>query len=993
MRSDWEEDKKMLWKNGETELDVSCYLPELSFLIETAIEGCIDHSYAEMTPGALILPLFSVTETSAVYTALSEEVKTNWTKMQRILRHCLKSGINMGLCRQVLETGIRQTKEEFNPYERNYWKAEAAELMEELPESAGLKEMVLLIFQAARKEEDLESELLEDLLDFGKLWERMESDQEVLSLFDEQGKLQEDLLSASAKILIRHTRKTAAQNACEEALPIHLLYGMLREKDGYLWQTARRVTPPLTALSEDCVRLQAMIADRSEAEISGEAKQESDLHSSLKEILTKAGEGACLIGEKLVDDRQILLQLLQSRDAGTQSILRDFLQWPVEDMIKTAERTKWEPLFLRLPVELCDCRNLSLEGGILHYAERPEVVSDIIRILYRKDCHNVALWGERGVGKTTSAWLLAKELKIGKAELFQIVPVIYMDIYSIPDEELENRISPIFTYMEDHPRAIYVLDGFGLMLAALPKVCLRRAAKSKYYLIALLDRDAKILLDEQTGAVPVFQSLELEEPKKDLLKEMIKARIPEIEREFEVLFEENLENFTLRVAGDYILSRRFPQKAVALLESAAADAAAEAALSGGDTPLIGRRHLAAQIANETGLPVETILGTGQDKDYTYLLSRNLVGQDHAVAKVANRLDLIQKGFVDKSRPAAIFMFAGLSGTGKTELAKQIASVYSSSHKIITYTMADFKDASSVSRFIGSAPGLVGYDEGGRLINDINKDPYSLILFDEVEKAHPATWDPLLNLFDEGVITDTKGTIAYANKSFFVMTSNIGQYEIVRMLREKRPLDEIEKTVQEAIGEATYARTGEKCFRPEFIGRIIRSGGIVIFNALSLEAMEGITRHLANKEAARFAEMRESRLEIDDEVIATIARRAFEENDIVLQQQTGLYLGGRRINTLFDEMVLNRLAENARQMSGAVLVRIIMDGSRSVLVPITDESEAEELLGRRRETTIARIMERLDRLALTETQNIQKLTNERLARLDAILAEAGIMSGV
>lgn len=983
----------MLWKNGETELDLAECRAEVSFLVETAIEGCIENSYAQMTPGALLLPLFSITETSAGYGSLSEEVKTNWTKMQRMLQHCLKAGISMPLCRQVLETGLRQTKEEFNPYERSYWGEESAALMEELPQSAGLREILLLIFEAVKKEEDLESELLEDLLDLEKLSERLESRQEAIALFDEEGKLREEALSKSARILLQNTRRMAAQNACDEVLPIHLLYMMLDDRDGYLRQVARRVTPPMTGLSEHRIQLHGMIADRFERRSAAKDLQECGLHLSLREILSKAGEAAALIGEKSADDRQILLQLLRTEDAGTQNILRDVLQWPVEDMIRTAEQTPWEPLFVRLPTELCDCRNLSMEGESARYAARPEVISDIIKILYRKDCHNVALWGERGVGKTAVSWLLARELKTGKAELFQIVPVIYMDIYSIPDEELEKRISSIFSYMEDHPRAVYVLDGFGLMLAALPKVCMRRAARSKYYLLALLDRDAKILLDEQMGAVPAFQSLELEEPKKDLLREMISARMPEIEEEFEVCFEENLQNFTLRVAGDYILSRRFPQKAVALLESAAADAAAAAALSGGEKPLIGRKELAAQIARETGLPTETILGTGQDKDYTYLLSRNLVGQDHAVAKVANRLDLIQKGFVDKNRPAAIFMFAGLSGTGKTELAKQIASVYSSSHKIITYTMADFKDSSSVSRFIGSAPGLVGYDEGGRLINDINKDPYSLILFDEVEKAHPATWDPLLNLFDEGVITDTKGTIAYANKSFFVMTSNIGQYEIVRMLREKRPLAEIEKTVQEAIGEATYARSGEKCFRPEFIGRIIRSGGIVIFNALSLEAMEGITRHLANKESARFAEMRESRLEIDDEVIAAIARRAFEENDIVLQQQAGLYLGGRRINTLFDEMVLNRLAENARQMSGAVLVRIVMDGSRTALIPITDESEAEDLLKRRRETTIARIMERLDRLALAEPQNIQNLTDERLARLDVILAEAGIMSGV
>lgn len=982
----------MKWQNGAEELDLSSYRMEVSYLVEHAIETCIENSYAQMTVASLVLPLFCISEKEAVDKTLKERMQKDWKEMLRLIQYALRPGISIHLCIQAITSSMRQTKQEINPYEREYWQDEAAKLIEELTPQTKLSELLSGIFRCLIQQKDLEAELFHDLMDLEKMLEMLTSAHEVLVLFDSQGQIQKESFSRSAQILMKRTWEITAESAHEEVLPIHLLYAMLCDQDGYLWQVMRRVTPPIKNLSEHCAQLRALILENFEISALKGRKISCNMHFSLADILIKAGEAA-MIGEAVVDDRQILIQLMQSEDAGTRNILFNTLQWPVEDIIRTAEQTNWEPLYMRLPVELCECRNLSLENGGHQYAQRPDVIASLIKILYRKDCHNVALWGERGVGKTAMAWLLAQELKNGKAEQFQIAPVIYMDIHSIPDEEVEHKVSAIFTHMEEHPRAVYVIDGFGLMLAAAAKVCLRRTVKSKYYLIALLDREEKILLDEQTGAVPAFQTIELEEPKKELLHEMIAARVPEIEKEFEVVFEKNLESFVLRLAGDYVLSRRFPQKAISLLECAAAEAAAEAALSGAAKPTVGRKDLASQIASETGLPVETILGTGQDKDYSYLLSRNLVGQDHAVAKVANRLDLIQKGFVDKSRPAAIFLFAGLSGTGKTELAKQIASVYSSSHKIITYTMADFKDSSSVSRFIGSAPGLVGYEEGGRLINDINKDPYSLILFDEVEKAHPATWDPLLNLFDEGVITDTRGTVAHANKSFFVMTSNIGQYEIVRMLREKRPLEEIEKTVQDAIGEATYGRTGEKCFRPEFIGRITRSGGIVIFNALSLEAMEGITRHLANKEAARFQEIRESKLEIDDEVIMTIARRAFEENDVVLNQRTGLYLGGRRINTLFDEMVLNRLAENVRQMSQAVLVRIVMDGEKTVLVPITNESEAEEILLRRRENMVARIMERLDRLVLAEAQTIRHLTDERMARLDAILAEAGIMSGV
>jgi ATP-dependent Clp protease ATP-binding subunit ClpA len=280
-----------------------------------------------------------------------------------------------------------------------------------------------------------------------------------------------------------------------------------------------------------------------------------------------------------------------------------------------------------------------------------------------------------------------------------------------------------------------------------------------------------------------------------------------------------------------------------------------------------------------------------------------------------------------------------------------------------------------------------------LINDINKDPYSLILFDEVEKAHPNMWDPLMRLFDEGIAEDTRGVTAYGNKAFFVLTSNIGQYEIVQMMREHRPLEEIENVVKDAIGEAVYdVKSGEKCFRPEFIGRITRSGGIVIFNALSLEALEGITRRIAQTEETKFEAMRECKLKIDDEVIRFIAQRQFSENEAIIQRK-GKYLGARPLNPLFDELVMNKLAKNIKAFANAKMIRVVMDGNTTALVPVSGENELNEILRRNRAVVIDRVTGRLDRLSMFEPETIAQLSDDKLSRLDAILAEAGIMSGV
>jgi ATP-dependent Clp protease ATP-binding subunit ClpA len=437
-----------------------------------------------------------------------------------------------------------------------------------------------------------------------------------------------------------------------------------------------------------------------------------------------------------------------------------------------------------------------------------------------------------------------------------------------------------------------------------------------------------------------------------------------------------------------MLAHRFPAKAIELLERTAADVAADAEMTGSPAREVGRGELARRLAALTGLPEETILGTGADKDYVDLLSRNLVSQEVAVAKVAGRLDLIQKGMVDKHGPAAVFVFAGLSGTGKTELAKQIAQIYSSSRAIIHFAMENFTESHSVSGLIGSAPGLIGYDEGGALINAMNRDPYAVVLLDEVEKAHPAVWDPFLNLFDEGTITDTRGVTASGTKSFFVMTSNIGQYEIADMLAAGAAQEEIEDTVMKLLPSFVHPSARQPCFRPEFVGRIMRRGGVVAFNALSYEALLGIARHLFSKVAHDYGEVHESRLICDDDVLEEIARIIYEENAAVIRAHQPGYIGARRLTMLMDQYVTNKLAAKLRQLAGAALVRVVMDAGHSELVPVYDDADAEALLTERRLAVLARVERRWNAILTAPDDAFADLDEVQLARMDRLLSEVG-----
>jgi ATP-dependent Clp protease ATP-binding subunit ClpA len=549
----------------------------------------------------------------------------------------------------------------------------------------------------------------------------------------------------------------------------------------------------------------------------------------------------------------------------------------------------------------------------------------------------------------------------------------------------------LMDYMAAEPSRIYVLDGFARYLKDHLGAVSRRFGD---YAVAVIV-DVPELTDLKTGSKPLNEFLELievTEPDRDTTAQILKLAATRLAAEYGVDFDDAAPAQAIRMTNDYLLSSRNPAKAVALLEQSATEVGAVAQLHAFDgKPVdvrVGRGELAGRLAKITGLPKETILGTGADKDYVDLLGANLVGQDIAVAKAAGRLDLIQKGMVDKTLPAAVFVFAGLSGTGKSELAKQIAKVYSATHSLISFAMESFTEAHSISQLIGSPPGYVGYEEGGALINALNRDPYAVVLLDEVEKAHPKIWDPFLNLFDEGTITDTRGVTASGTKAFFVLTSNIGQYEIAQMLAAGATPEEIEERVVELLPKAEHDTARMPCFRPEFIGRIMRSGGIVAFNALSFEALRGIAGHIVSKQAANYANTHNGKLVCDDEVLDWLARRVYQDNDKVIQTNKGGYLGARPLSSLVDRYVANKLAQKLRQVASAPLVRVVLNGEDTEVVPVFDDADAQTLLAQRRLTLLNRVERRFNEIVTVPDDALGRLDETQLARMDRLLSEVG-----
>ena len=261
----------------------------------------------------------------------------------------------------------------------------------------------------------------------------------------------------------------------------------------------------------------------------------------------------------------------------------------------------------------------------------------------------------------------------------------------------------------------------------------------------------------------------------------------------------------------------------------------------------------------------------------------------------------------------------MTGVGKTELAKRLAELYSTSRRVQTYPMGNFPEPHSVSGIIGVPPGYVGHDQGGRLVNDLNSDPYAVFLLDEGEKAHPNIWVPFLNLFDEGWLIDQRGTKAYADRAIFILTTNAGADAISQMTTSGQSLDDIENRVRQTLSRVRHERSSQPVFTPQFLARVRK---VIVFRPLDQDAMISISRKLAGNLQSAWLKRRDKTLIIHDDVLIAIAEHGHQ-----LNTQSGGKEGGRIIRKLLSDMesrIQTHAADNAAlyKLSNTIEVGLI-----------------------------------------------------------------------
>ena len=341
-------------------------------------------------------------------------------------------------------------------------------------------------------------------------------------------------------------------------------------------------------------------------------------------------------------------------------------------------------------------------------------------------------------------------------------------------------------------------------------------------------------------------------------------------------------------------------------------------------------EIAEVVSKWTGIPVSKMIESEKEKLLRLEdeLHKRVVGQEEAIAAVADAVRRSRAGLQDQKKPIGSFIFLGTTGVGKTELAKALSEfLFNDENSMTRIDMSEYQERHSVSRLVGAPPGYVGYDEGGQLTEAVRRKPYSVVLLDEIEKAHPDVFNVLLQVLDDGRLTDNKGRVVNFKNTIIIMTSNIGSHIIQENFDKmgKKDLDEVAEITKREVFELL-----KKSVRPEFLNRIDET---IMFRPLSKNEVKGIV-NLQLKQLTDLLHQNEMKLHVTKEALNTICEEGFDPQ-----------FGARPIKRVIQKKVMNELSKQllAGTISkDAMIVLDSIDGKMVFRKPINEKEEVEGL---------------------------------------------------
>lgn len=535
-------------------------------------------------------------------------------------------------------------------------------------------------------------------------------------------------------------------------------------------------------------------------------------------------------------------------------------------------------------------------------------LSEMARALCRERKGHVVLTGDRGVGKTTLVRRLAAEASRGEFPRLAERQFVRINVSNVGPEDSRACLELILSSLTDANDLVVCLDGLASLF---PRP---NGSSNKPLLRTLFQRsDLRIIgimndweYAEQIGSdaqmLPLVTRVRLAEPRDEEALAITRCAAAGLAERFGVAIAPAIVERAVELSTTFLLNQRHPTKGIGVLWHACENVSYAHASQPGQASELTEGDLVNAVAELTELPGETIRGDGARCDFESALRQAVVGQEDAIREAAIELRLITAGLTEPDKPASVLLFAGLTGVGKTELAKRVAELYSTSRRLNVYSMGNFTEPHSVSGLVGVPPGYVGHEQGGRLVNDLNADPYAVFLLDEAEKCHPNIWKPFLHLFDEGWIVDQRGVKAHAEKAIFILTTNAGDRQISQLIKSGKTQDELAEPVRKALARVRHERSSQVVFPPAFLARIKR---IVVFRPLDADAMLGITERVGERVRKLWRTRQGKDLHFSPDVMAAIASKAHGLNEAADGQE-----GGRIVRKLFADLVERVIQEQA-----------------------------------------------------------------------------------
>ena len=503
----------------------------------------------------------------------------------------------------------------------------------------------------------------------------------------------------------------------------------------------------------------------------------------------------------------------------------------------------------------------------------------IYEILGRKTKANLLITGESGVGKTSLVNGFVRELAADKVPGFLSGAIAYeLETATLGGDaqykgEVEDRFKSVIDEIEAQPNAVLIIEKIDKLfdkqgaLFGCSTLLKNELSKGRLQLLCTSSIDGftkNIETDKEMTSN--LEKITVEEPTTEQTMEILKGIMPAYEEYHGLTLDEAVLTESIRLAKRYLTEKCLPASAIDLIDRTMAHVKVENDL--GDEE---QRHtelktddLTAVVAKQTGVP----MGKVQTGEREHLmggeeaLKKRVVGQDHAVKKVLDAVYEARSGLSKKGQPMGSFFFLGPTGTGKTELSKALAEfLFGDESALLRFDMSEFKEEHSVALLYGAPPGYVGYEEGGLLVNKIRQTPYSVVLFDEIEKAHKSVFDLFLQILDEGKLHDRLGRVGDFSNALILFTSNIGAQTIVAKFNSGQ-IPENNELMDIMQG----------FFRPEFLARLTE---IVPFSPITDKTvtaifdihMKGLLKLLAEQDIT---------LELTPEARETIALRGYNQ---------------------------------------------------------------------------------------------------------------------